>query len=492
MKANTVLNILLIFGGILCFSAVGSYFFSKSIIYDKIHQNIIVQPNSTAFTFWTKPPAKIYRKYYLFDVRNPIEVEKGKDKPFLVERGPYVYSEVWEKRNVMFLGYEFVRYTPVVTLHFEESLSIGSEKDFITFLNVPAMGMIEVASRGSSKEIVPEIVDATLKLYNESLFMTKTVGELISGYEDPLLKIAKKFLPQIVKDDKFSLINGKNGTEWQNYTMMTGFDFASNVAKIISWDDLEKLNYWDSDSANLLNGSDGTFYPPFRTRDQTVYAFNPDMCRSYSLTYLRDNTVKGVKTYDFHLPKDIFYNSTENAANIGFCDSNCLGNGVLNISKCYGGVSGFISQPHFLNADEKFIDSCYGLKPDSNLHEFILHFEPNSGVPIAGEIKLQISFFMSQNDKISLVKNVKPTLVPMFWFSEEYILDDSTITQLKQVALYVNLALIIPIACLSIGSLLILISILTRLFKNTKKIKSSNVNVNTNPDESTRLLPNNE
>jgi hypothetical protein len=71
-----------------------------------------------------------------------LEVEQGLDKPFLVERGPYVYSEVWEKRNIKFLGYEYVSYTPVVTLHFEEALSVGSESDNITFLNVPAMVII--------------------------------------------------------------------------------------------------------------------------------------------------------------------------------------------------------------------------------------------------------------------------------------------------------------------------------------------------------------
>ncbi len=42
---------------------------------------------------------------------------------------------------------------------------------------------------------------------------------------------------------------------------------------------LRKLNFWDSDKANLINGSDGTFYPPFRTRDQNLYSFNPQMCR---------------------------------------------------------------------------------------------------------------------------------------------------------------------------------------------------------------------
>jgi hypothetical protein len=70
-------------------------------------------------------------------VTNPKEVENG-EKPFLVQRGPYVYREVWEKRNVEFIGDQMLSYSPVTTLFFEPDLSNGKETDPITFLNVPA------------------------------------------------------------------------------------------------------------------------------------------------------------------------------------------------------------------------------------------------------------------------------------------------------------------------------------------------------------------
>jgi hypothetical protein len=35
-----------------------------------------------------------------------------------------------------------------------------------------------------------------------------------------------------------------------------------------------------------------------------------------------------------------------------------------------------MSQPHFLNADDKFINSVNGLSPNKDLHDFVLHFEP--------------------------------------------------------------------------------------------------------------------
>jgi hypothetical protein len=78
------------------------------------------------------------------------------------------------------------------------------------------------------------------------------------------------------------------------------------------------------------------------------------------------------------LPKNIFYNSTV-SNNPNFCGKKeCLGNGVMNISACYGGVSGFISLPHFLNAESKFVDDLVGLKPDEKLHDFVFNFEPVS------------------------------------------------------------------------------------------------------------------
>lgn len=116
-------------------------------------------------------------------------------------------------------------------------------------------GMIEQTARSRFKELGPTLVNTLLAFLGTKLFETKTVGELISGYKDPLMELAKTFLPKIIKDDKFSLLNGvnlnktkrkkfkkklkENGTEWQNYTMMTGYDSAENVGKIISWNSFE-------------------------------------------------------------------------------------------------------------------------------------------------------------------------------------------------------------------------------------------------------------
>jgi hypothetical protein len=125
-----------------------------------------------------------------------------------------------------------------VTLTFEPTLSVGPSNDSVTFINVPALGLVEESTR-LSESFGSEVANALFALFGTELFVTKTVDELIAGYEDPLMALAKQFLPALIKDDKFSLVNGKNGTEWQNYTMMTGFGNMNDVAKIILWDGKE-------------------------------------------------------------------------------------------------------------------------------------------------------------------------------------------------------------------------------------------------------------
>ena len=69
---------------------------------NKLKKNIKISDTSSTFKLWSNTPAKIYRKFYIFHVQNPKEVQEGKSKPILVEKGPYVYSEVilltWDSR----------------------------------------------------------------------------------------------------------------------------------------------------------------------------------------------------------------------------------------------------------------------------------------------------------------------------------------------------------------------------------------------------------
>ena len=120
-----------------------------------------------------------------------------------------------EKRRVSFNENDenkensFVSLTPVQTLFFEPDLSNGSENDPITFLNLPVVAVIELGKKllGSGPASTGAI-DFAFKLLNTPLFVTKTAGQLITGYDDPLVTLAHTIAPNLVKQAQFGLLNG--------------------------------------------------------------------------------------------------------------------------------------------------------------------------------------------------------------------------------------------------------------------------------------------
>lgn len=81
----------------------------------------------------------------------------------------------------------------------------------------------------------------------------------------------------------------RNGTEYQNLTILTGKDDITQVGKILTWNNLIKLPFWDSDLANQIQGSDGSLFGPFKTKKDTLYVFNSDVCRSKTKNILIRN-----------------------------------------------------------------------------------------------------------------------------------------------------------------------------------------------------------
>ncbi|CAF0936193.1 unnamed protein product [Adineta ricciae] len=366
--------------------------------------------------FWKDPPATIHRKMYVWHCANPIEVQNG-GIPELIERGPYVYREQWNRSNIFYSDdLETLSYIPITTLYFDRNQSIGPDDEYVTVINVPLMAMAHEIQFNSTK--IQKAINVFLELLETKLFVNVTVKQLMEGYTDPLIETASLIKPGVLKDNKFGILQPRNGSYYQNFTIHTGLSDIKQVAKVVSFNGVQHLNYWSTFQANMLNGTDGSLFPPFLTKDKHVYSYNADMCRSYYLSFLRERKDGYVTLYDFHLSADVFNMSREE--NRGFCGQGpCLGDGVLNISTCYQGVWGFISSPHFFQSDKKFRQDVHGMRPNGDKHEFIMSFDPLTSVPFAVNVRLQLSFYMPQIKTIDLLKSVKPILMPIVWFDDE-------------------------------------------------------------------------
>ena len=75
---------------------------------------------------------------------------------------------------------------------------------------------------------------------------------------------------------------------------------------------------WFTDQANMINGSDGFSFNPYKQKTDVLEIFNADLCRSFNMVYLGESKISDIKTIDFHIESDIFANSTTNPANAGY------------------------------------------------------------------------------------------------------------------------------------------------------------------------------
>lgn len=416
MKNNCKCSLCFITSVFVTISGLVLLFALDPIVKKVLANKLAIIEGRQGHEFWKNPPALIHRKMYIWHVANPTDVQEGAT-PELVEKGPYVYREQWNRSNIFYSDdLETLSYIPITTLYFDRNQSIGPDDEIVTVLNVPLMAMAHSIIHDFNE--IQSAINIFLRFLETELFVRVTVKQLMEGYTDALIETASIVKPGVLRDNMFGILQARNGSYYQNFTINTGYSDIDNVAKVITFNGMRTLNFWSTAQANMLNGTDASLFPPNLNKKEKVFSYNADMCRSYYLSFLRERKDGPVTLYDFHLNADVFNTSREE--NRGFCGYGpCLGDGVLNISTCYSGVWGFISSPHFFQADEKFRHDVHGMSPDSNKHEFIMSFDPITSVPFDVNVRLQLSFYMPNMPKIDLLKSVKPTLFPVVWFDDE-------------------------------------------------------------------------
>ena len=200
---------------------------------------------------------------------------------------------------------------------------------------------------------------------------------------------------------------------------------AGNIEK---YNGETSLPYWTNEYANRINGTDSTIWHANTKKNDDVYIFSPDLCRSLHLQYSEIHyNIFGIETLRFTLPTNVFDNIPENE---GFClnttDSSdnsskieCLPTGLMSLKSCLkrkfnnfnyfylliivclasGGESMLVplpiiaSSPHFLGAADSVQNAVHGLHPDQSIHQSYMDVEPITGSKHFYNIKKKIFFF---------------------------------------------------------------------------------------------------
>ncbi|KAM9337966.1 lysosome membrane protein 2c [Symphorus nematophorus] len=442
-----VLSILILISGIaLVLSNVFPHFVQSLVT------KVVVLKNGTeAFEAWENPPAPIYMQFYFFNLTNPLEVLDG-DRPAVVEIGPYTYREYRPMEEVNFQD-NGTKVTAVntKTYIFQPNMSRGPESDLIRTVNIPAMTVME---RFKDNAFAANLISSYMSGTDEGLFVTRTVGELLWGYQDGLLKALKLIEPTL--DDVFGLFYKSNASNDGEYVFFTGTQNYKDFARVDTWKGESSLSWWTSDECNMINGTNGASFHPIITKNETLYMFSSDLCRSLYALYEEDVTVKGIPGYRFSPPSKVFANLTVNPANAGFCvpAGNCLGSGVLNVSACKQGAPIIMSSPHFYMADEKFVQDVFGMRPKKEQHQTMIDINPLTGIVLQAAKRLQVNVYVEKIPTFSQTGNVRTVILPVIYLNESVVIDDTSAVKLKAIVFEQNVVVNIPFMLIGVGIIL--------------------------------------
>jgi hypothetical protein len=190
-------------------------------------------------------------------------------------------------------------------------------------------------------------------------------------------------------------------------------DGGESLGKIIRFNGKSSVpeQWWSSDEARLINGTEGSLFKPFITKEDKIEVFSSDLCRSLKLVFKEEVKYGDLTAYRFVLPAENFdYNLPQNE---GFCydsgktfykerNSTCLPNGMLDISKCQKGEPPIvITMPNFLFTPKYVQDSIEGMpKPDLERDEVQVDLEPRLGAVITAKRRFQINVAMWKGENL--------------------------------------------------------------------------------------------
>jgi len=273
---------------------------------------LVLKNNSMLLERWSKPNVPMFFKVWMYNVKNAQElIGKRGVKPQLEEVGPFVFNLRRQKDVISFAG-DNLYYTERKIYKFNRELSCCAINTSVTIPNIPLVAVVDRALSYNLPLVgrfIPRLINRAIQTLREPMFVRKQVGEILfDGYDVELLRMVSRIgslvgLPQ--QSQRFAILKGRNDT-WRPeqdgvWAINTGQRERHLFGRVSSWNSYRKLPFWPAPQCNVINGSDGTLFPPPIKRSEPLYIFNQELCRTVNLVFDRPSDIRSIQAYRFVL-----------------------------------------------------------------------------------------------------------------------------------------------------------------------------------------------
>ncbi|KAK3907484.1 Scavenger receptor class B member 1 [Frankliniella fusca] len=400
---------------------------------------------SFLFGLWKKPPVQIYVQVYLFNVTNPREFLRGRERLRVQEVGPFVYREELENTDVKFNDNDTITYTPRRHVIFVPEMSVGDPREVKVV--TPNLGLLGLASSLHNSSIFTNLAFATLCRYLDAQpFLKVSVHDYMWGIDEPLVPLASKLFPKWISFPRLGILD-RMFDEGQNVVTMNvngdervdrpahdlqpeNVTSARRAFAIETWNGSPGLRHWgfgveddpysSSSRCNTIRGAtEGILFPPNMRPDMSFSVYRKAFCRTLPLQFVREGpTPDQVPAYWYTLRDDAFETADVNPDNNCYCRPSvapCLPRGLSDLTPCYYDIPAAVSLPHFYKADESLLEQIDGLRPNGSLHATTLAIQPRVGVPLIANIRVQTNLVVHKTKGNPRVAPFNNLTLPIFW-----------------------------------------------------------------------------
>ena len=260
-------------------------------LHSGIQDQIIWSENSSSDTYnrYTRDDHAddpiIYSRFHLFNITNLYDVKAG-HKPELQQVGPFTYRKHTVKKDIWFDSNGKVSFTrDEFFTELNDNSKVTSLDDIVTTVNIPLLGALakvhSVFGRAVALQLLLHVIASFHDPNINGLFMTRTVRELLWGYDDPLLQKLHFLAPGL--QTRFQLIPNATASS-QHFrphdVMNTGLHNISQVWDTEMWENHTSIKSWRFPHIEAVQGSDGTQFRPGLHQGDKIRVWAAQLFRS--------------------------------------------------------------------------------------------------------------------------------------------------------------------------------------------------------------------
>lgn len=395
-----------------------------------IHDEIVWTQDSPADTYaryarddHASDPV-IHSHFYLLNITNLASVKAG-CRPELQQLGPYTYRKHTVKHNIQFDTKGRVAFTrDEFFTATTDNATLVSLDDTITTVNIPLLGALAKAHHVFGRFVALQLLLEVLASFHDpnvdGLFMTRTVRELLWGYDDPLLQKLKFIAPGL--DTRFQLVSNTTASSLLPRTqdlVNTGMYNISEIWNTEAWNNNTVITSWRAPHIEHVQGSDGIQFRPNLKSGDSITVWAPEVFKSAVLVGNSTVSLDGVDLLRF------WPDPTQGAPNPTYFQTY---HGLMNVTSPLAagpggraGVAGppvFLSNAHFCDVDPAVAETVVGLNCSESEHVTFLDVEPITGITMRAAKRLMMSTQYGPEWR-AVEPHVRNTFLPIFWVEEK-------------------------------------------------------------------------